>query len=53
MTTKYKTVLLLLILVMAEAGVEQYFDSIVIGAGIAGIGASMTLSNNSVNHLLL
>ena len=52
--TKYNTaVVLLLIIVMAEAVIERYFESIVIGAGIAGIGASMVLSNHSVNHLLL
>lgn len=32
---------------------NQFYDTIIIGAGIAGIGASMVLSNNSVAHLLL
>lgn len=33
--------------------INQFYDTIIIGAGIAGIGAYMVLSNNSVSHLLL
>ena len=32
---------------------NQFYDTIIIGAGIAGVGASMVLTNNSVSHLLL
>jgi monoamine oxidase len=32
---------------------DDLYDVIIIGAGIAGIGASKTLTNNSIPHLIL
>ncbi len=32
---------------------ENYFEVIIIGAGISGIGASLELSNHNIRHLII
>lgn len=51
-----KTRLLLIILAVlccVESQVAQHFDHIIVGAGISGIAASLTLTNAGAQHLLI
>lgn len=54
MGSKLKAVLLgLLVCVLQARNLQTVYDVIVIGAGAAGIGASVSLTSKNLNHIIL
>ena len=53
MNITYPLLISLLFISLLHSHSPMHYDNIIVGAGIAGIGASMVLSNHSVPHLLL
>ena len=53
MNTTYPLLILLLLFYTILSHSTNYYEHIIIGAGIAGIAASMELSNHSLPHLII
>lgn len=53
--SRIKTVffILLTLTCLSHAQVVQHYDYIIVGAGISGIAASLTLTNANAQHLLI
>lgn len=51
--SKHILLLITILIQLTQTQVVEHFDHIIIGAGLAGLGASVKLSANNANHLLI